>query len=82
VSLTLGVSLLLMGPGLSARMRYTLPSPNFGTRARASTNTPMPPIHWVWARQNSTPKGCPSIKVNTVAPVVVKPDTVSNTASA
>ena len=73
--------MLLMGPGLSARMRNTLPSPSLGTRARASTSTPTPPIHWVWARQNSTPRGWPSMKVNTVAPVVVKPDTVSNTAS-
>ena len=79
--MTRGVSLLLMGPGDSARMRYTLPSPSLGTSARASTRTPIPPIHCVWARQKRMPAGWPSMKVNTVAPVVVKPDTVSNTAS-
>ena len=71
----------MMGPGDSARMRYTLPSPSLGTSARASTRTRIAPIHRVGARQKRMPAGWPSMKVNTVAPVVVKPDTVSNTAS-
>ena len=41
----------------------------------------MPPIHWVSDRQNSTPMDWASTPVITVAPVVVKPDTVSKKAS-
>jgi hypothetical protein len=41
----------------------------------------MPPIHWVWARQRRIPRGRDSISVRMVAPVVVKPETVSKKAS-
>ena len=74
---TLGTNLDLIGPGLSARMRNTAPSPCLGVSARNSTSTPIPPIHCVRERQNSTLFGSHS----TVEPVVVRPDTVSNTAS-
>ena len=41
----------------------------------------MPPIQWVKLRQNRTPLGSPSTAGRMLAPVVVKPDTVSNMAS-
>ena len=41
----------------------------------------MPPIQWVKERQNKMPLCRCSISVRIVAPVVVKPDTVSNSAS-
>ena len=78
---TLGTSLDLMGPGLSARIRYTAPSPSLGISARNSTSTPMPPIHWVSERHSRTLRDRCSTSGNTVEPVVVRPDTVSNTAS-
>ena len=42
---------------------------------------PMPPIHWSNARQRSRPGGARSRSEMTVAPVVVMPETASNTAS-
>ena len=41
----------------------------------------MPPTQWVKLRQNSRPFGSDSTSVRMVAPVVVKPDTVSKKAS-
>ena len=41
----------------------------------------MPPIHWVRERHSRTLRGRCSTSGNTVEPVVVRPDTVSNTAS-
>lgn len=41
----------------------------------------MPPIQWVKLRQNRMPMGRLSTSASTDAPVVVKPDTVSNSAS-
>ena len=78
---TLGTSLVLMGPGLSARMRNTAPSPSFGVSARNSTSTPMPPIHWVSERHSSTLRGRWDTAVKVDEPVVVSPETVSNRAS-
>ena len=42
---------------------------------------PMPPSHCVNERQKRIPWGSSSISANTVAPVVVKPDTDSNRAA-
>ena len=41
----------------------------------------MPPIQWVKLRQNRMPLGRSSTAGRMLAPVVVKPDTVSNRAS-
>ena len=41
----------------------------------------MPPIQWVKLRQNRMPLGRSSTPGRMLAPVVVKPDTVSNRAS-
>ena len=56
-------------------------SPESGTTASMNTSTPMPPSQWVKLRQNSSPCGIASGAVRMLAPVVVKPETVSNTAS-
>ena len=52
-----------------------------GSTAMTNTSTPMPPIQWVKLRQNSTPWPRGSTAVKNVAPVVVKPETVSKNAS-
>ena len=69
------------GPGTSARMTCMERSLAKGSTAMIKTSTPMPPIQWVKLRQNSSPRGSASTSVRMLAPVVVKPDTVSNTAS-
>ena len=43
----------------------------------ATTMMPMPPIHCSSPRQSSRPWGSSSSRVNTVAPVVVRPDMAS-----
>ena len=70
-----------MGPGLSAFIRLTLPSPSFGISASSRTRTPMPPSHCVSARQSWMPRGSEAGAPKMEAPVVVKPETVSNSAS-
>ena len=45
------------------------------------TSTPMPPIQWLNRRQNMQPRLIASTLVRMLAPVVVKPDTVSKSAS-
>ena len=52
-----------------------------GMMAMTNTSTPMPPIQWVKLRQNSKPRHRPSMLVRMLAPVVVKPEAVSKTAS-
>ena len=52
-----------------------------GMMARESTKTPMPPAQWVKLRQKSRPFGTDSTSIKIVAPVVVKPEAASNTAS-
>ena len=47
----------------------------------AATMMPMPPTHWMMARQSSRPRGRSSRPVRTVAPVVVMPEMVSKEAS-
>jgi hypothetical protein len=50
-------------------------------RATVKTTIPMPPSHWVRERHSSRARGCPSMPVRTVEPVVVKPATDSKKAS-
>ena len=45
--------------------------------AMTNTRTPMPPTQWVKLRQNRMPRFSDSTSVRMVAPVVVKPETVS-----
>ena len=52
-----------------------------GRIAMTNTSTPIPPTQWVKLRQNSTPRPRGSISVRMLAPVVVKPETVSKKAS-
>ena len=81
VSLALGTSLPTVGPGTSARIMCMECSPLMGSTAMTNTRTPMPPIQWVKERQNRQAWDIPSMSVRMEAPVVVKPETVSNTAS-
>ena len=78
---TLGTSLSTCGPGLSAFIRLTWEPPVRGSRESRNTRTPMPPIQWVKLRQNRMPLGRSSTAGRMLAPVVVKPETVSNMAS-
>ena len=81
VDCTLGTSLSTCGPGLSAFIRLTWEPPVSGSSESRNTSTPMPPIQWVKLRQNKMPLGRLSTSGRMLAPVVVKPDTVSNRAS-
>ncbi|MPM72681.1 hypothetical protein SDC9_119657 [bioreactor metagenome] len=81
VSFVLGTSLPTDGPGLSARIRCMLCPPAIGKTARINTNTPIPPIQWVKLRQKRLHLESTSTSLSTLAPVVVKPDMVSNSAS-
>ena len=81
VDCTLGTSLSTCGPGLSAFIRLTWEPPVSGSSESRNTRTPMPPIQWVKLRQNRIPLGSPSTAGRMLAPVVVKPETVSNRAS-
>ena len=81
VDCTFGTSLSTWGPGLSAFIRLTWEPPVRGSRESRNTRTPMPPIQWVKLRQNRMPLGRSSTPGRMLAPVVVKPDTVSNRAS-
>ena len=78
----LGTSLPTVGPGSSARMMCMECSPPMGSTAMMKISTPMPPIHSRKLRQNSPARLSVSTSFTTDAPVVVNPDTVSNTASA
>ena len=75
-------SLLLIGPGLSAFIKNALPVPRRGKRASISTRIPIPPRNWVRLRQNKILLGSASTSRMTDAPVVVRPEAVSNRASA
>ena len=76
-----GTILLTEGPGLSARRRKMESPPASGTSAIMNTSTPMPPSRWVKLRQKSRLRGRLSTSSRMLEPVVVKPETVSNTAS-
>ena len=67
----------------SQHQNLILASEEFRTEAldTVAGSTPMPPIQCVNIRQNIQPRLIPSISVNSVEPVVVKPETVSNSAS-
>ena len=81
VVLTRGTSLETEGPGLSAFMMCIFCPPDRGTKAIMKTSTPMPPTQWVKLRHMSIHLGRGSTAVRMEAPVVVKPETVSKTAS-
>ncbi len=57
------------------------PTPANGRIATTRISTPMPPINWVIARHSRIPFGTPSRIGMTVAPVVVMPEIVSNSAA-
>ena len=74
-------SLPTVGPGTSARRRC-MPWPSLiGRMAMTNTSTPMPPTQWVKLRQKRPLRVRDSTSVRMLAPVVVKPDTVSKKAS-
>ena len=77
----LGTSLPTVGPGTSARMMCMEWLPFIGSIAMMNTNTPIPPTQCVNERQKRHPRLIPSISVRMDAPVVVKPEAVSNMAS-
>ena len=70
-----------VGPGTSARIRCMARPSVMGSTAIANTSTPIPPIQWEKLRQNSVPWLRASTSVRIVEPVVVKPETVSKSAS-
>ena len=76
-----GTSLPKEVPGTSARMIYMLRSSLMGMTAMINTSTPMPPIQCERLRQSSRPLLMASTSVSMVAPVVVKPETISKKAS-
>ena len=84
VDLTRETSLPTTGPGTSARMTCisrTERAFDRGSTAIVNTSTPMPPIQCVKLRQKRIECGNISTFVRMLAPVVVKPDAVSNSAS-
>ena len=62
-------------------MRFMLEPPVIGTTARRNTRTPIPPIQWVRERHISEVWDIASTFVRMLAPVVEKPEAVSNIAS-
>ena len=81
VFLAAGTSFSTLGPGLSARIKKILVPPDKGITAMTNTSTPIPPIQWVKLRQNKIQRGRLSTSERILAPVVEKPDAVSNNAS-
>ena len=69
------------GPGLSARMRKMVCPPASGSTISMNTSTPMPPTQCVRQRQSMEAWLSASTSPRMVAPVVVKPETVSKSAS-
>ena len=70
-------SLPTVGPGTSARRRC-MPCPSvMGRTAMTNTSTPMPPTQWVKLRQKRMLLLRDSTSGRMLAPVVVKPETVS-----
>ena len=65
------------GPGDSALKIWKPPMPSFGSRPTVKTSIPIPPIQWVIDLQRTTDLGKDAMPDITVAPVVVKPDTIS-----
>ena len=81
MSWVFATSLPTDGPGTSARMIYIDCALPLGSSASANTSTPIPPIQWVKLRHIIRLMGILSTSGSSVEPVVVKPDTVSNSAS-
>ena len=77
-----GTNFQTEGPGLSARIRLIWEPPLSGITASRNTSTPMPPIQCVKLLQNSAQWESASTSLKMLAPVVVKPEIVSNKASA
>ena len=65
----------------SARIRWIFRPLDRGRIAIMNTRMPMPPSQWVKQRQSRLQWERASMSVRMVEPVVVKPETVSNTAS-
>ena len=81
VSIALLESFPTVGPGISARIRCMLRPSASGSTAMTNTSTPIPPTQWVKLRQKRSPCSMLSTSVRMVEPVVVKPLTVSKSAS-
>jgi len=81
VSTRRGRTLSATGPGTSALNSCMPPMPSSGRMAMVNRMIPMPPTHWVKERHSNRARGQLSSPVTTVEPVVVKPETDSNTAS-
>ena len=80
----LGTSFPTLGPGLSARRRCMVNPCLLSAveaTAKRNTSTPIPPTQWVKLRQYKMLLDRLSTSGRMDAPVVVKPDTVSNNAS-
>ena len=69
------------GPGLSARMRKMVCPPASGSTISMNTSTPIPPTQCVRQRHSMEAWDSASTSLRMVAPVVVKPETVSKSAS-
>lgn len=69
-----------VGPGLSAFIRFMTEPPFIGSNARMNTRTPIPPIQWEKLLQNRLACESASTSLKMLAPVVVKPETISNSA--
>ena len=81
VCLTLGTSLLTVGPGLSAFIMCILCAPLNGKNAIMNTRTPIPPTQCVKQRHILMDFGRFSTVENIVEPVVENPDADSKSAS-
>ncbi len=81
VSAMRGASFSDRAPENSALYSAIPPAPIRGSTAMVRSTTPMPPSQCVKCRQNWITGGSTSTRGRIVAPVVVKPETDSNTAS-
>ena len=81
VSFTFGTNLSTEGPGDSAFIKCMVEPPIIGRIAKINTNTPIPPIQCVKLRLNRFAWLKASTSDRMLAPVVVKPEIVSNKAS-
>ena len=80
VCFTFGTSLPTDGPGLSALIRLIFEPPLKGTMAMINTSTPIPPIQCEKHLHVVLQRDTASTSLSILAPVVVKPDTISNKA--
>ena len=81
VSLMRGRGLEEVGPVLSAFTIFVVPRPAWGKRATKMTMMPRPPSQWVMARKKRMNGGRGERSLMTVAPVPVRPDTLSTSPS-